>query len=77
MPRRRAPTSTPPRLRVADRVGDQVAQDALEQHRVAETRYAVVGTIAQAQAALERLGLEVHAQALEQRREREVRWGSP
>ena len=32
-PRLRAPMSTPPESRVADRVGDEVAEDALEQRR--------------------------------------------
>ena len=33
-PRRRAPSTMPPERRVADRIGDQVAQDSLEQHGI-------------------------------------------
>ena len=51
-PRRRAPSSTPPCHRVAHRVRDQVAQDALEQHRIGVARHA-----ARARRAAQRLAL--------------------
>ena len=59
-----APTSTPPSVGVADRVGDQVAHDALDQHRVGMHDVADAAAQAQRQALLERGRLEVQRACL-------------